>query len=321
MTIINEDRPYLKGFNAFYAREIEGWLHEQEQKRAAAIKRRNSWYVIAAAASAGVIAISFFFPAERTYFWVAAGIVGFGCFAMAQHQVSGLSAQVKQFLIGKIASFLNLDADPSASTFAFQRFRQLGILPSFDRHALSDQLTGTHDGVSLLMAEAKLEERRQQRTKTGTRTYYVRVFFGPLMRFSFPKTFHGQTVICKDHGQLFNWMGGVGRTGDRVALESPDFERHFQVYSTDQVEARYLLTPIFMERLLDMKAQLGNADVRAAFVDGHLYLSADTRENRFEVGSLSTPLADPDRISRILDDFRSVLDVIETLNLNSNTKI
>jgi len=321
LTIVNEDRPYLKGFNAYYAQEIDGWLHEQEQERAAAIKKRNTWYTIAAVASIGIVAISFLFPSIRTFFWVAAGIVGFGCFAMAQYQLSGFSAEVKQFLIGKIASFLNLDADPSASGFALQRFRQLGILPSFDRHEMSDQLSGDHDGVSLVMAEAKLEERRQQRTKNGTRTYYVRVFFGPLMRFSFPKTFHGHTIICKDHGQLFNWMGGMGRKGDRVALESPDFERHFQVYSTDQVEARYLLTPVFMERMLALKAQMGNADIRAAFVDGHLYVTADTRENRFEVGSLSKPLADPDRISRILDDFRSVLDVVDTLNLASKTKI
>ncbi len=43
-----------------------------------------------------------------------------------------------------------------------------------------------------------------------------------------------------------------GREPEMVHLEDPRFDGVFTVYSTDQVEARYLLTPTFMERLADL---------------------------------------------------------------------
>jgi len=36
----------------------------------------------------------------------------------------------------------------------------------------------------------------------------------------------------------------------RVGLVDPVFEKIFEAYGTDQVEARYLLTPTFMQRLV-----------------------------------------------------------------------
>ena len=43
----------------------------------------------------------------------------------------------------------------------------------------------------------------------------------------------------------------------RVKLESPDFEKQFDVYGNDPVEARYLLTPLLMERILQLDQRFG----------------------------------------------------------------
>ena len=40
-------------------------------------------------------------------------------------------------------------------------------------------------------------------------------------------------------------------------LEDPEFERHYEVYSNDQIEARALLTPAFMERFTALAATSG----------------------------------------------------------------
>ena len=60
----------------------------------------------------------------------------------------------------------------------------------------------------------------------------------------FHKDFKGKTTILRD--RLFKLRFGESR----VKMENPDFENTFDVYSTDQVEARYLITPFMMERLL-----------------------------------------------------------------------
>jgi hypothetical protein len=45
---------------------------------------------------------------------------------------------------------------------------------------------------------------------------------------------------------------------EKVKLESIDFENRFIVYSNDQVEARYILTPSFMERLVKLEKMMGD---------------------------------------------------------------
>jgi hypothetical protein len=42
-----------------------------------------------------------------------------------------------------------------------------------------------------------------------------------------------------------------------VRLENPEFERRFEVYSDDQIEARALLTPAFMDRFTALAASSG----------------------------------------------------------------
>jgi hypothetical protein len=48
------------------------------------------------------------------------------------------------------------------------------------------------------------------------------------------------------------WRPGASRYGglQEVELEDPEFAEHFDVYATDQVEARYILSPAMMQRLL-----------------------------------------------------------------------
>ena len=53
----------------------------------------------------------------------------------------------------------------------------------------------------------------------------------------FQKDFQGHTTILRN--SLFK----LSSSGSRVKLENPDFEKTFDVYSTDQIEARYLLSP------------------------------------------------------------------------------
>ena len=42
-----------------------------------------------------------------------------------------------------------------------------------------------------------------------------------------------------------------------VKLENPDFEKLFAVYSTSQIEARYVLTPVMMESMVNISKKYG----------------------------------------------------------------
>src|SRR5262249_17869964 len=154
-----------------------------------------------------------------------------------------------------------------------------------------DCFSGERFKCGFTLYEAHLEEKHQ--TKNGTS--YSTVFRGQVVRIAFPKKFLGTTVVRRDLG----WFNFVNRFGNgnlqRVGLEDSKFERDFEVYGTDQVEARELVHPVFMERLLALEAHFDGKRLRCAFEGGDLLLAVEGRD-RFELGSMFRPLADRDRV-------------------------
>ena len=83
------------------------------------------------------------------------------------------------------------------------------------------------------------------------------MFNGIFISSSFNKYFKTKTIVItkrastfllKIKKQLFNKM-------NTIELENPLFEKEFFTIADDQVEARYILTPNLMQRILDYKAK------------------------------------------------------------------
>jgi hypothetical protein len=108
---------------------------------------------------------------------------------------------------------------------------------------------------------------------------------------------------------MFNVFGS-GEGLKRVGLEDPKFEKVFEVYGSDQVEARYLVHPVLMERLLDLEASFHGQKLRCAFEYGDLLIAVEGG-NLFEPGDLFKPLPDPARARRIVEEIGKVLRVMD----------
>ena len=87
-------------------------------------------------------------------------------------------------------------------------------------------------------------------------------------------------------------------------------EKIFEAYGTDQVEARYLLTPTFMQRLVDLEKSVDGKNIRFGFIGGQLLIAIET-ENRYEPGSMFKPLIETARTQKILDEIGAIYDVID----------
>jgi hypothetical protein len=128
----------------------------------------------------------------------------------------------------------------------------------------------------------------------------------------FPREFLGVTIVRRDLG-VFNVFGGGESNGhklERVRLVDPSFEKAFEVWGTDQVEARYLLHPVMMERLIALESGLHGKRIRCAFEGGDL-LAAVEGGDLFEPGDMFKPLVDPSRARRIVDEIASVVRVMD----------
>ncbi len=134
------------------------------------------------------------------------------------------------------------------------------------------------------------------------------------------KHFKGRTLVFPDKlekhlgGWLSKRLSGMRFSNlQPVDLEDPDFEREFEVYTSDQVEARYLLTPDMMERLLKLKSKL-RTEIKVAFNRGTVYIAIEGIES-LDV-DLHRPLKAGWEKSKVDARWSLICAVIDGLGLN-----
>ncbi len=246
---------------------------------------------------------------------IVAGIAGMGIVGVGRQPLSAIAKEAKSMIVEPIARHLALDFLPvPGNVDSIYDHKRVGLVPGWDRSAYEDLIVGNRNGIDFEFFEAHLEEKRTTRDSNGrTQTRWVTVFRGQCIRFDFHKRFFGQTLITRDAG-FFNFMGNM-TMGDleRARLESPDFEKAFEVYTSDQVEARFLLTPDFMQRLVDLEDVFHGKRLRCAFDGGEMFIAVEGAD-LFEPGSMFTPLDNPERTRDLLNDFAVLFHLIDQVS-------
>ena len=106
---------------------------------------------------------------------------------------------------------------------------------------------------------------------------------------------------------------------NKITLEDPVFNKKFNVYSSDQVEARYLVTTSFMERFLNLKTAFGAKMAKCSFYDDSVMFAISTGKNLFEIGNLFHRLDNPKQLEKFFNELSSVLSLIDYFKLNEHT--
>lgn len=109
-----------------------------------------------------------------------------------------------------------------------------------------------------------------------------------------------------------------------VKLESTNFDKRFNVFSKNQVEARYLLTPTFIEKFTRFYTAFGTNKAKCSFYKDHsgndrIMFAISTWKDLFEPGNLFTPVNEPKYL--FLSDFTSIFNMIEFFKLDEKTKL
>ena len=129
-------------------------------------------------------------------------------------------------------------------------FKESQLFQRPDRYNGEDYITGKLDKTDFKFSELHAEYQTQD---SDGNTSYGTIFKGLFMIADFHKDFLGHTVVLPDRtGE--GWFGRMVKSskkqGKQVAkMENPDFEKEFDVYTTDQVEARYILSTSMLENI------------------------------------------------------------------------
>ena len=203
-----------------------------------------------------------------------------------------------------------------------REYRGIGILPSgWTDEKNEDEITGCVDGIEFKMFETRLTHQEQDTNSQGeTTTRTVVDFDGVLCDFKTAKSFDGHTIITRDFGFL-NALQSTFSNLDRVFLEDVVFEKKFAAFSTDQIEARYLLTVSFMERLLDIENRFPKGRLQAAFMNDRFVILIRSRRNLFEVKPVGQLYDLESDSKRIKDELGRFIEIAQHLGIASQTKL
>lgn len=199
-------------------------------------------------------------------------------------------------------------------------FESGGLFSSrIDRYNGEDCFRGRCGATDLMFSELHVERKESSTDSKGhTTTHWVTVFKGIYMVADFHKDFSCRMKIEPDVAEAnFGWIGRKlqGISGDLVRLENPEFERAFKVTASDQLAARYVLTPDMQERFLALRGEW-SADIRAAFLDSCLHLAIPKTEDWFEP-DIGVRAGDVAVLHGFLVQLMIVLHITETLDLNT----
>lgn len=304
-------------FRERFDSQVRPQLVAREDDRIKAVKRQKQ-FTIYAILAAVVLGGGLTWMTKEFMVLFFAGIAGFGIYAWGSMPLNKLGKETKLMLVEPVTREFGMQYELApAFPPEMNRFRELGLVPGWDRSKYEDGLTGErktgeNEKTPFHFYEAHLEEKRTTTDSKGrTQTTWVTVFRGQCLVVRFHKPFTGVTKVFRDAG-AFNFLAKISKGYPRVKLEDPLFEKAFEVYGSDQIEARFILTPDFMERLLKLEKTFQGKQLRCAFAGGEMYLCVEGK-NLLEPGSMHRKMDDLGRVQEMLQDFAAVFLLIDAM--------
>lgn len=297
---------------------------EAERKVVSGLKLKGYLFI----ASGALFVLALFLTGILPVFWIilaAAGtITGIVFFNKSGSVFSNYRHAFKQKIISAVLKSIDegmeLDYENGLSENDFI-FSQL-FTQKPDRYTSQDQVFGTAVKTRFSFSEVHAEYKTETRTKNGTQEHWHTILKGIVFCADFNKHFKGITLVRpRDFGSAIGaWISSnipIFSTSDNklVKLENPDFEKTFVTYSSDQVEARYILTPAMMERLCQLNGR-SKYTISLSFIETRLYIAFPLDKDYFEP-PVYRSLLDLRSVAEDIELIQFMYDVIRELDLNT----
>jgi hypothetical protein len=281
----------IEELEEFYYKNLETTLNELEDKRGQAIARLFKKWVICTIISVflGFFIFVFFILERRLdpsfiYFFL-----GFYFIVMQGIYRTAKSKYNNNFKDSIITPLIK-SIDDSLVYYKYKKisletFTKSELFKKPDFLAGDDYVCGEIDGVKIEFSDVSAQKESRRKDNEVT---YKSFFRGLFIKANFNKSFQGKTFVFPDSAEsafgsfIGNWLQSKSSSkGELVKMDNDEFEKEFVVYSSDQIEARYILTPSMMERLLDFKKKSG-FPLYISFIDDKIHLAIANNKNNFE---------------------------------------
>ncbi len=308
-----------RDFEQVYASELKPALLSLESRRKRVLRDGLFTFIPAAISITGLI---IFFTSDRllpSYIYIVSLLVltvavyfGIRCYNGNKDYLAAFK-QLVMFAVVKAV-------DPDLIYKPFESvseadYKKSGLFKdNYDRFRGDDLIQGLRDKTVFCFSELHTEEE----VKRGKSSSWETIFRGIFFIADFNKDFHGRTYVWNDHDSKLNPLSNIFSSFDdgleKIVLESTEFESAFKVYSSDQVEARYILTPSMMERMLRLRNEL-NTPVTYSFVDTNIYVAVPFTTELFEPSLFAE--TGKNKLKGYYETVRAIISIVDELELNT----
>jgi hypothetical protein len=239
----------------------------------------------------------------------------FLAFTIANYNKDEFFSLYKTKLVPKIINELdnNLTYFPNRG-FSREKFEELNIIKNsfttikINRYHTEDRIEGTLEDTKFAISEVYAARRGDKKTVT--------IFNGEVFEFQFKQKFKTPLYIVPDLAQtLFGRFGkSLQRTftDNLVILENPEFEKIFKVTCANEIYARYILTPKFMERLVDISKKSKKSRIFIECRGDMMYLLIENYKDKF------APSVRKGKIFKDMEqNIKDIQDIVDSVNLLS----
>lgn len=186
------------------------------------------------------------------------------CGIINNKQTSNLKTFIGEYVVKNvIAEKLDVTQYTPSPKGTLDMIEKCTIIPRYDRITISDYIKGTYRGVELSYCDLTLEQEHEDRDDDGHKsTHYQTVFKGHLINLGLGQKIEGFVKIKerknprKEKGFMSNVFSGAAdllgiKTKDEtLEVENEAFNNQFEIKTSNQQMAFYILTPQFMENII-----------------------------------------------------------------------
>ena len=278
-------------------------LQSLEDERAALQKAVEKAGLIAVAVGTSVGALVALFWEEMAvgaFFGVA--VYGVVSALLTASKRRNFRSNFKNRVVASIAKSFGLSYDENGGLGTDEFFEIYDCY--INEQSSEDMMSGEVQGVRVRFSDFYAAEK--VRTKNGTRTDVK--FHGVLFVADFHKRLNCEVRVCHKNSR------NLRKYGQRANMDDVKFEEFFDVYTTDQVGARYALTPLLMQRLTEVYLRLGS-QINAVLREDKIYVAIETWRDNFEP-RIDCSLKQDSTIELYVDEIGALVDIVSELNLN-----
>lgn len=295
-------------------------LQEIEQQRKSALneqtkmqKKSIPFFILG-----GISILLIIFDLEITPIFMIIGaillVVGFVILGVASQRTQPFNQTFKKNVIEMLLkeNYDKVSYEPRQS-IPLQTFLKTGLTRNPDRWKGEDLVVGEKNGVKFEVSEFHLEDRHVRRDSKGnTYVTYETFFKGRFFIFEFNKNFNKELRII-EKGILSLDFGRKGLS--KVETESIAFNKKFNVLTSDDQHAFYIITPVMLEEILRIET-LFKGHIGLLFQGNKLYIAINDNKNTLEP-NIKVPLTN-ESLEYYLVDILIMHEIIYAFNLSSD---